>query len=53
MIVVEVYVVALAALMFVVSLVGLPSADMAGRTASIIQMIFGIGLVGVVLMVCR
>lgn len=53
MIVVETYVVALAALMFVVSLIGLPSSDMTGRTASIIQMMFGIGLVGVVLLVCQ
>ena len=51
MIVVEVYVVALAALMFVASLTELPSPDMAGRTASIVQMIFGIGLIGVVLLV--
>lgn len=53
MIVVETYVVALAALMFVVSLLGLPSADMTGRTASIIQMMFGIGLIGSVLLVCQ
>lgn len=53
MIVMETYCVALAALMFVVSLLGLPSADMAARTASVIQIAFGIGLIGVVMMAFR
>ena len=52
-IVIEAYVVALAALMFVVALLGLPSAEMSGRVASVIQLAFGFGLVGVVLLVVR